>query len=897
MAADGPRHDRPAEQMLCQQARQVVMDAIDWPCELHTNFRAQNLGCKRAVSSAITWFFDHVEAGIILEDDTIPNQSFFRYCEEMLEIYKDDERVGVISGNNFQAESYTPNQSYYFSLYTYIWGWASWRRAWRKYDLEMKDWPQLRDQGWLLDLHQNIETARYWAVQFERMYQGLIDTWDYAWTYSCWRSGMLSALPSRNLVTNIGFRADATHTTLENRLANLATAEMQFPLKHPKLILRDVNSDRRSEVNVFEVPGMYLEQNEQNMDTTQHLSAAAQIDQALDILGTGDANRALSILNSINATERDLHHVRAMCLFELGCSSDAKRELLTEIKFFPDNQHAKDLLNMLDSETGATTSSGGLQQVKSSQPNLSLVELINRANEALEQNRYVECLAMLDQISDIDDSIRGLYNLRAIALERFGKLELALESACEELRRDPTNDSARHTCGVIATKITCLKKPRPNPEQRTFKSNLDSTATSSIANECERSLYHGYRFSKNPFDLSLYLKLLEQFKPRTIVHFGQNAFGDALWFGDQLNALQLQGEVIWIGDQMAQGISHPRVKFLCSKHSALNQLLALESYPKPLMVVINNECDEGSSAKLMAQTHPALEGGEYLIIEGAQQSVLASFFAQFPGEYDVDSEYTDCYGYNFTSAVNGFLRKKRYALNPLVPKEEIRAFNIDDPAPQGIESQMSINERFQLFTAIARHLPKRDANLKFVEIGSHAGASLLLATRALKRSGRPLQGYAVEPQGTRQFYEVLNQLGPDVTHLKMFSHPAAQQLSEIFSRDQQLADFILIDGDHTLDGVRQDVLDYYPLLAPGGIMVFHDYLPAINDTNRAAIHFHHAGWEPGIRQACQELMETKYRCEVLDLPLLYPEDPSQTQPHLPMIPGVFSTLRAYRKPL
>jgi hypothetical protein len=172
-----------------------------------------------------------------------------------------------------------------------------------------------------------------------------------------------------------------------------------------------------------------------------------------------------------------------------------------------------------------------------------------------------------------------------------------------------------------------------------------------------------------------------------------------------------------------------------------------------------------------------------------------------------------------------------------------------------------------------------------------------LTCQALKRLVPKLQGFAVEPGGHPQFYDVLNHLQGDVTHLRMFSHEAAPQLKPIFEQDGNFPTFIFIDGDHTYEGVRQDIIDYFPLLAPGGIMVFHDYLPPLNEENCEAIMFHHAGNEPGIRQACQEVMENTYNCEVLDLPLLYPTDPAQTQAHLPIISNVFSTIRVYRKPL
>jgi predicted O-methyltransferase YrrM len=238
----------------------------------------------------------------------------------------------------------------------------------------------------------------------------------------------------------------------------------------------------------------------------------------------------------------------------------------------------------------------------------------------------------------------------------------------------------------------------------------------------------------------------------------------------------------------------------------------------------------------------------------------------------------------------------QFPINPDLELVLVAEFAEDDPVAYGIQSQMSPNERFQLYYALRQLLPETSSPLRFVEIGSFAGSSIFLNCKALKRIACKLQGFAVEPGEHPQFYEVLKHLKGDVTHLPMFSHQALPQLQQLFEQDANFPEFIFIDGDHSYEGVRQDIIDYFPLLAPGGIMVFHDYLPPLNDENREGILFHHAGNEPGIRQACEELMENTYGCEVLDIPLLYPTDPTQSQAHLPIIPGVFSTIRAYRKP-
>jgi cephalosporin hydroxylase len=243
-----------------------------------------------------------------------------------------------------------------------------------------------------------------------------------------------------------------------------------------------------------------------------------------------------------------------------------------------------------------------------------------------------------------------------------------------------------------------------------------------------------------------------------------------------------------------------------------------------------------------------------------------------------------------------FRKPDRFPVNPILSAELVEQFLADDPARIGVISQMSQNERYQLYHLVRTQLPRRSAPLRFIEIGSYSGASLLLTSLALGRIIEGAQGFAVEPAGQPQFHQLRQKLRKHVTHLKAFSHQAAPKLRQQFERDANFPEFIFVDGDHSYAGVKRDILDYYPLLAPGGVMAFHDYLPVLTPENREAVLFPHEGNEPGIRRACEELMEGIYRCEVLDVPLLYPTDPTQTQAHFPIIPGVFSTLRAYRKP-
>ena len=250
-AVDGARAGKPEEPERVAQVQSLV-DVIDWKCEVKTLFRSTNLGCKIAVSEAISWFFDQEEAGIVLEDDCLAHPSFIAFAGELLERYRDDERVMLISGNNFQFGRRRTSDSYYFSRYNHIWGWASWRRSWQLYDHGMKAWPAVRDGKWLDDILDESRAAAYWAQIFDTTFHERNTSWAYRWTFSCWINDGLSILPTINLVSNIGFGSDATHTLrTESSIANLPLAEMPFPLRHPEFMIRDSVADLRTERTLF----------------------------------------------------------------------------------------------------------------------------------------------------------------------------------------------------------------------------------------------------------------------------------------------------------------------------------------------------------------------------------------------------------------------------------------------------------------------------------------------------------------------------------------------------------------------------------------------------------------------------------------------------------------------
>lgn len=210
VAADGPRASRPEDAARCVAVRSIVAE-IDWPCRLVTRFLDENQGCRRAVSDALNWFFAHEEEGIVLEDDILPDVSFFGFCAEMLARYRADERGMHVAGFNTCGRWRDEAQAFHFSRFGSIWGWASWRRAWRHYDVNISAWADPGAQRRVLEAHFPREL---WPVRkklYDDLHAGRIDTWDYQWTLCRLLRDGVSIVPARNLVRNIGFGDEATH--------------------------------------------------------------------------------------------------------------------------------------------------------------------------------------------------------------------------------------------------------------------------------------------------------------------------------------------------------------------------------------------------------------------------------------------------------------------------------------------------------------------------------------------------------------------------------------------------------------------------------------------------------------------------------------------------------------
>lgn len=251
VVADGPRDGHPEDSDLCSRTRELIR--VDWECDLKLDFRPKNLGAKYGPSSAIGWFFENVEEGIILEDDCLPHPSFFPFCQELLAHYRSDTRIMHISGTNLQFGRKRGDGSYYFSRFMHCWGWASWRRAWAHFDVELKTLPQFLRQKQLRNILSGRAMRRHWRLVFEKTARQEITTvWDFQWSYAIFAQNGLCVVPNVNLVTNLGWGPGATNTLDPKHIAANIPARPLEAIVHPTFVLPDLEADE------FEVRHFFL---------------------------------------------------------------------------------------------------------------------------------------------------------------------------------------------------------------------------------------------------------------------------------------------------------------------------------------------------------------------------------------------------------------------------------------------------------------------------------------------------------------------------------------------------------------------------------------------------------------------------------------------------------------
>jgi len=260
VAADGPRGTKPGEDLECAKALSFL-PKIDWTCQVKTLIRSENLGCKDAVSSAIQWFFEHEEEGIILEDDCLPSNSFFRYCDTMLDKFRDDTRIRHIAGCNLHRGKKWGEDSIFFTNQTHIWGWASWRRVWKDYDKGLTQYQESEISGKMKNIFADPFIVETWTQIFKEVKAGNIDTWDYQLAFLNFLNNGLAINPNVNLISNIGFGVGATHTlSADSIYANLPLEEMDV-ITTPIYVLPEKQADYAILSHDFNLPHRWKKHN------------------------------------------------------------------------------------------------------------------------------------------------------------------------------------------------------------------------------------------------------------------------------------------------------------------------------------------------------------------------------------------------------------------------------------------------------------------------------------------------------------------------------------------------------------------------------------------------------------------------------------------------------------
>lgn len=237
IACDGARKNVEGEKELVESTRQAILQAIDWECEIKTNFQEENLGCSMGVYTAINWLFENEEQGIILEDDCVMQSSFFPFVEELLNRYKDDERIGMIDGANYIKDVAIPD-SYGFSLYKATNGWATWRRAWKNMDLQMSWRKTPYADSIIANTGFRSKDIKYWKYRVSAIDHDDVSAWDWQWYFTLAAHHQLGIYPQFSLTTNIGFGEGATHTS-DGKIPSyyITNKELDFPLRHPQYVV------------------------------------------------------------------------------------------------------------------------------------------------------------------------------------------------------------------------------------------------------------------------------------------------------------------------------------------------------------------------------------------------------------------------------------------------------------------------------------------------------------------------------------------------------------------------------------------------------------------------------------------------------------------------------------
>lgn len=646
---------------------------------------------------------------------------------------------------------------------------------------------------------------------------------------------------------------------------------------------------------------------EDNPKGSNQESEERSVIAAIELLNRGDlepAAQAFEALLKLTPHSTEALFGRALALGRLGKSREAQSNLTRLLEIQPTHERGRLVLE----ELKRNSRDGGTMET------VQVETLLDEALVLLADHKPEEALKRTIEAKKSRVAVRDLDYIRGLCFIELQRLWEAREAMKEELRHFSDNKPAQELLTQIDQELGPQAKIQIEDEE--FRGLLEIVRPYTMLS-IER-LYTLFTHAK---------RICTENLPGNFIECGVAAGGSSALLAYIIKRYSRQPRWLYAFDSYSgmppatavdihSGVAaddtgwgtgtcaapEDSVREACSKVGALDVLRTVKGYfeetlPQTrdhvgMIALLHLDGDWYESTKAILHNlydHIVDDGylqvDDYGYWEGCKKAI-----------HEFEAERKVRFGINTIDGTGvWFIKPDRFPINSNVSNGLVADFFRDDPVGFGLVSQMAPNERFQLYYTV-RNLVRTESNVvRFAEVGSFAGGSLLQSYIGLKRSFPTVRGYAVEPEGQPQFYEVMQQISGEVKHLKMFSHEASQVIKEELARDGTLADFILIDGDHSYPGVRQDILDFYPLLKPGGVMLFHDFLPELDDKNRAAIMFHHADNEPGIRRACLELMEGEFNAEVLDVPLLRPTDPTQTQAHLPIIPGVFSTIRVYRK--
>lgn len=548
-----------------------------------------------------------------------------------------------------------------------------------------------------------------------------------------------------------------------------------------------------------------------------------------------------------------------------------------------------------------------------SKPTQEVLSLIKETIELIKESEIDSAFEKIIQAKACGVSIEGIDYLRAFCFFKKKDLSGARQALREELRKYPSNENAKKLLLVVGDGMQrnisdksdveefsalreIIKEYTMLSEERLyalFNAAKEMCLKNIPGNFVECGVAAGGSSALLSYVVKKYSKV-----PRYVFAF--DSFEGMPPSGEDDKHEGIQAELTGWGEGTCAA-SEESVRQACSEVGALDVLRSVKGLFSDTLPLYRDKVG------MIALLH--MDGDWY----ESTMDILNNFYDRVIGDGYVQ---VDDYGYweGCSKAIHEFEKQKSikfdltkidstgvwfkkdfFPVNKDLSKELVEKFNTINLDSLKVVSQMSMNEKFQLFYSLYNLVENKNKMLRFVEVGSYEGASLQLIYKTLKDKYDNLQGFCVDPAKREGLLAVLKDIGSEVEYISEFSYNAVERLKSKFEEDQNYPEIIFIDGDHTYEGVMKDIEDYYPLLSERGLIIFHDYLPVLNDQNKESILEHHGQREPGIRKAVTELIEKKYGLKAVELPLLYPTDPTQTQAYLPIIPDVFSTLRVYKK--